>query len=88
MTATRSKGPSYVGLLKGLLFCVSNWRNNGNAIAEAVSVAVALAGTVVLAKYTFALVERPARDWFSAYARRFEQGGPSVAGARAAQLMA
>lgn len=84
--ATLAAKFSLLGVTLAVAEPVKMW-TFGHAGLDFLAVAVALAGSVVLAKYTFALVERPARDWFSAYARRFEQGGPSIAGARAAQLM-
>lgn len=51
----------------------------GAAGLDALAVFAALAGSVVLAAWTFRLVERPARDWFAQRAQRFEQSPQSVA---------
>ena len=59
----------------------------GHAGLDGLAVVLALAGTIAIAKYTFALVEQPARDWFSALARRFEQDRHAVAIVGVPQLL-
>jgi len=54
----------------------------GHVGLDALAVAVALAGSIALAKFTYRYVEQPARTWFSAVASRFEQRRQLVAGAR------
>lgn len=60
----------------------------GNAGLDVLAVLFALAGTIVLAKFTFAWVEQPARERFSALASGFELRTQQVAPAGVPQLIA
>lgn len=64
---------------------VKNW-TFGHAGIDATAVILALSGAIILARFSFSLVEKPSRDWFAARALRFEQRCQPVAGMNNAQL--